>query len=41
MGLRDIRIWREFKGNNIEKLRRHYCRSERSVSQIWFVLVTT
>jgi len=34
VALRDIRIWREFKGNNIEKLSRHYCLSERRVNQI-------
>ncbi|GGY97025.1 Mor transcription activator family protein [Shewanella fodinae] len=31
---RDIRIWREFKGNNMEQLSRQYGLSERLVSQI-------
>ncbi|MDR8523451.1 Mor transcription activator family protein [Shewanella fidelis] len=32
--LRDIRIWREFKGNNLEQLSRDYSLTERRVSQI-------
>lgn len=32
--LRDIRIWREFKGNNLEQLSRDYDLTERRVSQI-------
>lgn len=32
--LRDIRIWREFKGNNLEQLSRQYGLTERRVSQI-------
>ncbi|WP_077753620.1 Mor transcription activator family protein [Shewanella psychrophila] len=32
--LRDIRIWREFKGNNLEQLSRDYGLTERRVSQI-------
>ncbi|PKG74216.1 transcriptional regulator [Shewanella sp. GutCb] len=32
--LRDIRIWREFKGNNLEPLSRDYGLTERRVSQI-------
>ena len=32
--LRDIRIWREFKGNNLEQLSRNYDLTERRVSQI-------
>lgn len=32
--LRDIRIWREFKGNNLEVLARDYGLTERRVSQI-------
>ncbi|MBO2568608.1 transcriptional regulator [Shewanella algae] len=34
VALRDIRIWREFKGNNLEQLSRLYGLSERRVSQI-------
>lgn len=34
VALRDIRIWREFKGNNLEQLSRQYGLSERRVSQI-------
>jgi Mor family transcriptional regulator len=32
--LRDIRIWRQFKGNNLEQLAREYGLTERRVSQI-------
>lgn len=32
--LRDIRIWREFKGNNLEQLSRQYGLTERRISQI-------
>ncbi len=32
--LRDIQIWREFKGNNIEALSRKYKMTERRVTQI-------
>lgn len=32
--LRDIRIWREFKGNNLEQLSRKYGLTERRISQI-------
>lgn len=32
--LRDIRIWREFKGNNLEQISRQYGLTERRVSQI-------
>ncbi|WP_299001750.1 Mor transcription activator family protein [uncultured Shewanella sp.] len=32
--LRDIQIWREFKGNNLELLSRSYGLTERRVSQI-------
>jgi Mor family transcriptional regulator len=32
--LRDIRIWREFKGNNLEQLSRDYGLTERRISQI-------
>ncbi|WP_335695451.1 Mor transcription activator family protein [Shewanella psychrophila] len=32
--MRDIRIWREFKGNNLEQLSRDYGLTERRVSQI-------
>ena len=32
--LRDIRIWREFKGNNLEELSRDYGLTERRISQI-------
>ncbi|MCE9679594.1 transcriptional regulator [Shewanella sp. AS1] len=32
--LRDIRIWREFKGNNLEPLSRKYGLTERRISQI-------
>lgn len=32
--LRDIRIWREFKGNNLEQLSRDYGLTERRVSEI-------
>ncbi|WP_218997449.1 Mor transcription activator family protein [Shewanella algae] len=32
--LRDIRIWREFKGNNLEQLSRDYGLTERRVGQI-------
>ncbi|MGS0725002.1 Mor transcription activator family protein [Shewanella sp. 0m-11] len=32
--LRDIPIWREFKGNNLEQLSRDYGLTERRVSQI-------
>lgn len=32
--LRDIRIWREFKGNNLEQLSRDYDLTERRISQI-------
>lgn len=34
IALRDIRIWREFKGNNLEALSRHYGLSERRISKI-------
>lgn len=32
--LRDIKIWREFKGNNLEQLSRNYGLTERRVSEI-------
>jgi Mor family transcriptional regulator len=32
--LRDIRIWRQFKGNNLEQLAREYGLTKRRVSQI-------
>ena len=32
--LRDIRIWRDFKGNNIEALSREYHLTERHITQI-------
>ncbi|MGR3972796.1 Mor transcription activator family protein [Shewanella sp. 1180_01] len=32
--LRDIKIWREFKGNNLEQLSRDYGLTERRVSEI-------
>jgi len=32
--LRDIKIWREFKGNNLEQLSRDYGLTERRISEI-------